>query len=52
MEWTELLIHYSTIAVVYVDELSKTDLMILLGTFLLGHYFGSKKNARANQAGN
>ena len=47
MEWTELLIHYSTIAVVYVDELTKTDLMILLSAFLLGHYFGSKKNVRS-----
>ena len=52
MEWTELIVHYGAAAAVYVDELSKTDLMILLGTFLLGHYFGSKKNVRSNQAGN
>lgn len=51
MEWTELIVHYSTIAVVYVDELSKTDLMILLGTFLLGHYFGSKYDVGTKDSG-
>lgn len=52
MEWTELIVHYGTAVAVYVDGLDKTDLIILLGAYLLGCYFGSKKNARANQAGN
>lgn len=47
MEWTELIVHYGAAAAVYVDELTKTDLMILLSAFLLGHYFGSKKNVRS-----
>lgn len=50
MEWTDMIILYGTAVAVYLDGLTKSDLMILLGTFLLGHYFGSKKNAASGQA--
>lgn len=49
MEWTDMIVLYGAAAAVYVDELTKTDLMILLGAFLLGHYFGSKKNVVPRQ---
>ena len=49
MEWTDLIVFYGSAAAVYVDELTKTDLMILLGAYLLGDYFGSKRHAVSRQ---
>lgn len=50
MEWTDMIVLYGAAIAAYLDGLTKTDLMILLGTFLLGHYVGSKKNAASAQA--
>lgn len=44
MEWTELVMHYGAEVAAWADALTKTDLMILLGVFLLGHYMGSKRD--------
>lgn len=51
MEWTDMIILYGTAVAVYLDGLTKSDLMILLGTFLLGHYFGSTYDVRAKKSG-
>ena len=51
MEWTDMIILYGTAVAVYLDGLTKSDLMILLGTFLLGHYVGSKRDVGTKDSG-
>lgn len=51
MEWTDMIVLYGSAIAAYLDGLTKTDLMILLGTLLLGNYFGSKKDERAKKSG-
>lgn len=49
--WTVIAWLYLQQVVEWADGLTKTDLMILLGSYLLGHYMGSKDNARSKTAG-
>lgn len=51
MEWTDMIILYGAAIAAYLDGLTKSDLMILLGTFLLGHYFGSKRDVGTKDSG-
>lgn len=49
--WTALLLQYSMAVYHWADGLTKTDLMILLGTFMLGHYVGSKRDVGTKDSG-
>lgn len=49
MEWKELVMHYAIEAGIWADALTKTDLLIMLGIFLLGHYMGSKRNGTSHR---
>lgn len=51
MEWTDMIILYGAAIAAYLDGLTKTDLMILLGTFMLGHYVGSKRDVGTKDSG-
>lgn len=52
MEFGELIFFYATQVTVYVDELNKVDLLVLLGAYLLGHYMGSKRNGTSKRGNN
>lgn len=51
LSWSEMLLLYGAQVVLWFDGLTKIDLMVLLGTFLLGQYFGSKRNVEAKSSG-
>lgn len=45
--WTAMLLQYSVAVYNWADGLTKTDLMILLGVFMLGHYMGARPDANS-----
>ncbi len=49
MEWADLIVFYAAQITGYVDDLNKIDLLVLLGAYLLGDYFGSKRHAASRQ---
>ena len=50
MELGDLILHYGAEIAMWADALTKTDLMVLLGAFLLGQYMGSKRNVHTRKA--
>lgn len=46
LSWSEMLLLYGAQVVLWFD-----DLMVLLGAFLLGQYFGSKRDVEAKDSG-
>lgn len=51
LSWSEMLLLYGAQVVLWFDGLTKIDLMVLLGAFLLGQYFGSKRDVEAKDSG-
>lgn len=51
MELGDLILHYGAEIAIWADALTKTDLLIMLGIFLLGHYMGSKRDVEAKDSG-
>jgi hypothetical protein len=43
---TALLTPYAIMLMEWANARTKTEMLVMIGIFMLGHYFGSKRHAR------
>lgn len=48
---SEMIWSYALAVMNWADGLTKTEMLTMFGVFLLGHYVGSKQNARSKKVG-